>query len=87
MKGIVGEKGQVTIPKRLRDSLGLEPGTVLDFEEANGSLVARRVVKTDPLHELVGMLPRMDVDGALSDLRGPAWRPDLDAKGRGHHRR
>ena len=31
MKAIISEKGQVTIPKALRDSLALAPGTALDF--------------------------------------------------------
>lgn len=30
----VTRKGQVTIPKRVRDHLGLEPGSVVDFEWA-----------------------------------------------------
>jgi antitoxin PrlF len=28
----VTRKGQVTIPKRVRDHLGIEPGSVVDFE-------------------------------------------------------
>jgi antitoxin PrlF len=33
MKAVVAERGQVTIPKRLRDRLGIRPGTVLEFQE------------------------------------------------------
>ena len=35
-------KGQVTIPKPLRESLGLEPGQELEFEESEGALIVRR---------------------------------------------
>ena len=35
MKSIVSEKGQVTIPKALRVSLAISPGTELDFDAAN----------------------------------------------------
>ena len=32
-------KGQVTIPKRLRDYLGLKPGSTIDFEVAEDGRV------------------------------------------------
>jgi len=84
MKSILGEKGQVTIPKALRESLGLKPGSELEFEERGGKLIARRVLRVDPLNELLGILSQMNVDAALGELRGPAWRADLDRKHRGH---
>ena len=40
MKDRVAERGQVTIPKRLRDRLGVKPGTVLEFSEERGRLIA-----------------------------------------------
>jgi AbrB family looped-hinge helix DNA binding protein len=87
MKSVVGERGQVTIPKALRESLGLRPGAELDFQEEGGRLVASRIVRVDPLDKLVGVLPPMDVGKALEELRGPAWRADLDQKRRGNRAR
>lgn len=78
MKSVVGEKGQVTIPKRLRDELGIRAGTTLEFVEDRGALVARKVSNVDPIAALVGVLPPMDVDQAIRDLRGPDWDPDVD---------
>lgn len=78
MKSVVSEKGQVTIPKSLRDSLAIRPGTELDFVEENGALVARRVAHSDPLGDLLGVLPSVDVDEAISGMRGPAWSAELD---------
>jgi len=86
MKSIVGEKGQVTIPKPLRDSLALGPGTEIEFEEDHGKLVGRRVPKRDPLGALVGVLPRMDIDATVEKLRGPGWSGELDET-RGHRGR
>lgn len=73
MKTTVSQKGQITIPKRLRDRLGLRPGTVLDFEEAGGRLVGRKLVPADHLDELVGILPRPrgGTDAMIRELRGP----------------
>ncbi len=48
MRSVVSEKGQVTIPKRLRDRLGIRPGQVLDFDEEAGRLVARKGAVADP---------------------------------------
>jgi len=40
----VTSKGQVTIPKRVRDLLGIEPGSVVDFERgADGRVVLVKV--------------------------------------------
>lgn len=44
MSTTVTTKGQVTIPKQLRDYLGLEPGSLVDFEyTADGQVVIRPV--------------------------------------------
>lgn len=34
----VGAKGQVVIPKEIRDVLGLQPGTEVDFEADGGTV-------------------------------------------------
>jgi AbrB family looped-hinge helix DNA binding protein len=86
MKSVVSEKGQVTIPKPLRDRLGLRPGTELEFVEEHGHLVGRRIVKSDAFSALIGLLPPTDVDAALTEMRGPGWRADLDGSDRDHGR-
>jgi AbrB family looped-hinge helix DNA binding protein len=77
---VVSEKGQVTIPKPIRRSLGIKPGTELRFEERNGQLIATRVAAPGALDALFGILPRMDVDAAIAEMRGPAWNPKVDGK-------
>lgn len=72
MKTTVSEKGQITIPKRLRDRLGLRPGTVLDFEEVGGRLVGRKLVPADHLDELLGILDLPGgTDAFVREMRGP----------------
>ena len=48
----VGPKGQVVIPKAIRDRLGIKPGDTVDFEEAGGDV---RIRRADPL-PLLGLL-------------------------------
>jgi AbrB family looped-hinge helix DNA binding protein len=54
MNSLISEKGQVTIPKKLRKQLGLTPGTVLKFCEQNGKLVGEKKVDVSPFDEWVG---------------------------------
>ncbi len=71
MKAIVSEKGQVTIPKRLRDRLGIRPGQILDFEEESGRLVARKAVTRDPVDAVYGMLRGIGrTDDLIREMRG-----------------
>ena len=44
----VTRKGQVTIPKRVRDHLGIEPGSVVDFELAADGRIVLTVVGAEP---------------------------------------
>lgn len=41
-RAIVSEKGQITIPKRVRDRLGLKGGQVLQFDTDRGQLIVRK---------------------------------------------
>ncbi len=76
MKTTVSEKGQITIPKRLRDRLGLRPGTVLDFEESDGRLIGRKLMRADHLDDLVGVIESPGgVDVFLDATRGTRSAP------------
>jgi AbrB family looped-hinge helix DNA binding protein len=39
----VGPKGQVVLPKAMREQLGIHPGDEVVFEEAGGAISVRRV--------------------------------------------
>ncbi len=76
MKAVVSEKGQVTIPKQLRERLGIEPGQELDFSDEDGRLVARKVHARHPVDAVYGILSVPGgTDALLDELRGPAELP------------
>ncbi len=73
MKATVSEKGQVTIPKKLRQQLGISHGTVLNFREEEGQLVAEKMTAADPFEKWVGKgtLPfGKSADAYLKSIRG-----------------
>ncbi|CAN5199460.1 hypothetical protein BH20ACT22_BH20ACT22_14820 [soil metagenome] len=71
MKSRVSEKGQITIPKRLRDRLGIRPGTDLDWQEHQGRLIATKVSARDPVDAVYGVLKlKRPTDELLAELRG-----------------
>jgi AbrB family looped-hinge helix DNA binding protein len=71
MRSTVSEKGQVTIPKPLRDRLGIRPGQVLEFSEDQGRLVARKAPMQDAVDAVYGALELgMSTDEFLRELRG-----------------
>ena len=74
MKAVVAERRQVTIPKPLRDKLGIRPGTALAFTAKHGVLVARKA-ETDPVSQVYGCLgKRIDSDKFVRELRGDPKR-------------
>jgi AbrB family looped-hinge helix DNA binding protein len=70
-RAVVSEKGQVTIPKRLRDRMGIKPGQVLDFREERGRIVATKALAEDPVSTVYGTLALdRSTDEVMADLRG-----------------
>ena len=71
MKAIVAERGQVTIPKSLRDKLGIHPGTVLEFELEEGRLVVRKQPAEEIVAAVVGCLAatKMTTDEFIKQIR------------------
>jgi AbrB family looped-hinge helix DNA binding protein len=72
----VSEKGQVTVPKSLRERLDIRPGDELDFVEENGRLVALKSTRQDPVDTVYGSVDLgWSTDEIIRELRGDA---DLD---------
>jgi AbrB family looped-hinge helix DNA binding protein len=59
-RAILSEKGQITIPKSIREELGLVPGTVLVFYPQSGKIIAEKDDQQAPLGKWrgKGKLPR-----------------------------
>jgi AbrB family looped-hinge helix DNA binding protein len=73
MNAVVAERGQVTIPKPLRDRLGITPHTLVDFEENEGRLILTKVVERDAVSRVMGCLRLgRSTDAILRELRGDA---------------
>jgi antitoxin PrlF len=70
-------KGQVTIPKGVRDGLGLRPGDEVEFVSEDGDYRLRKVVRANPFKRYRGALRAQagrDPDGLLRDVRGDDHR-------------
>ena len=82
MKTTVSERGQVTIPKKIREELGLLPGQELEFETRQGLLIGRKKMVRDPVAAVTGILEPFDVDRDIEETRGPKWSQERDADSR-----
>jgi len=71
MRAVVSERGQITIPQALRESLGIRAGAVLDFTLEEGRLVAVKEVTQDPVEAVRGCLGRGQItNDFMAALRG-----------------
>ena len=62
----ISERGQVVIPKEIREQLGLERGQLLEVEESEGAILMR---------------PRMMQTGSSPAGGWRAWRGALEGSG------
>jgi antitoxin PrlF len=77
MNSSISSKGQVTVPKQVRDKLGLRPGTVVEFEFTESGVVMRKGHKGErPVDRLRGVLrDAKRTDDCVDDMRGPRPKP------------
>lgn len=76
MKSRLGERGQVTIPKPLRERLGLRRGQLLEIREERGELVMTKTAEPDPVETVYGILGTgRSTDEFIDEIRGPADLP------------
>jgi AbrB family looped-hinge helix DNA binding protein len=76
MKATVGERGQVTIPKQLRERLGLRPGQRLVVTEEEGRVILVKDLDDDRIMHVYGTLKLPGtVDEIIDEMRGPAELP------------
>ena len=74
MEAVVAERGQITLPKAVRDALGLTKGMVLKVELDGGRIVLRKDV-SDALSRVRGRFPMPEgttTDDIMRELRGRA---------------
>ena len=69
----VTSKGQVTLPKEIREKLGVQPGENVGFEEKNGLIYIRKTIKKSPFDKWAGKLDHLkgqQSDKLVKELRG-----------------
>jgi AbrB family looped-hinge helix DNA binding protein len=64
--GVLTTKGQIVIPKQLRDKYKLEPGTRIFFEETTAGIVLKQV-DAGFIRSAKGMIPRKKGEKPMSE--------------------
>ncbi len=87
MRALVTTKGQVTIPKELRDRFAIEPGAQLDFTATDDGIRLRKVVDRRKQSKVLGCL-KAELEGRavmdiLTELRGSVDLPKERLNGLG----
>lgn len=68
LKSSVSSKGQVTIPKEIRQRLGLGPGVEIHFEVVDGAAVLTKAAnRSSAIWQWVGYFQREGIDFPYKD--------------------
>lgn len=72
-KARMTNKGQITVPKQVRDRLGLQPGDEIEFTEEDGVIRIGKRVPGSPFERWRGFLEELagtDPDELVDEMRG-----------------
>jgi AbrB family looped-hinge helix DNA binding protein len=65
MKTVISERGQITVPKEVRDQLALAPGTELEVAVVRGGFIARKRLSRSAWRDALGVLARSGNSDAI----------------------
>lgn len=69
----ITSKGQITLPKLVRDALGLKPGDAIEFVYGERDFSIRKVMQPSPISRYRGHLTALagtTPDAIITELRG-----------------
>ena len=68
----ISERGQITIPKKLRDRFGLNRNVEVEISPtADGLLIQKRTAAKHPVDRVSGILQdSFDIDAYIEEIRG-----------------
>jgi AbrB family looped-hinge helix DNA binding protein len=68
----IGERGQVTIPKKFREQYGLMPNIEIEFvPDDSGLFIRKKVRHQSPVQQVFGILKKnINTDGYIEQIRG-----------------
>ncbi len=69
----ITSKGQITLPLKIRQQLGVRAGETISFEEAQEGFLVKKVLKKSPFDRWVGSLGLLQgkkSDDLVEEMRG-----------------
>ena len=79
--GVLTTKGQIVIPKELRDKYKLNPGTIVFFEETASGIILKQVDAAF-IRNAKGMIPKKKGEKPMTE-----WWPEYKAEERAFEKR
>jgi len=72
MKYLISERGQVTLPKEIRDLLGFRPGAEILFRHEGSRIIIEKASEAKGLNAVYGLLKNINLDtkAYLDETRG-----------------
>lgn len=69
----VTSKGQITLPKKVREDMGISSGEEVEFQREENGYLLKKKVKQSPFDRYVGYLKEKNgksVDDIIEEMRG-----------------
>ena len=87
VKARITSRGQVTIPKKIRDKLGAKPGKELEFEVIDDKEAIIKITEIPTAEKLAGSLNPEEIEGEEEDWKQvmnkdkmKKWKSELEGE-------